>query len=250
MQERLYSTLSSCPGVTTFVVAMAVISDLYFEMQKARPLARDLVLGEVTLLVEPVNNLGDALLDRLLVGLDGDLGVVGGLVRGRDASKLLDLTGAGLLVETLGVTLLSDLERHVDVDLDKGDGLVAALGGLGVQLTGDLAIGLVGGDEGGDGDGGGVSKELGDLGDAADVLVTVGLGKAKILVEAEADVVAVETVGGDAQVEEVLLESSGDGRLARSRETGQPDGETSLAAELVALTAGERRVPGDVAGRC
>lgn len=145
------------------MVAMAVISDLYFEMQKARRLAGDLVLGEVALVVEPVNNLGDTLLDRLLVGLDGDLGVLGGLVRGRDASELLDLTGAGLLVEALGVTLLGDLEGHVDVDLDKGDGLVAVLGGLGVQLAGDVAVGLVGGDEGGDGDGGGVGEELGDL---------------------------------------------------------------------------------------
>lgn len=48
-------------------------------------------------------------------------------------------------------------------------------------------------------------------------------------------------------MEEVLLEGGGDGRLARGREARQPDGEASLAAELVALAAGEGRVPGDVA---
>lgn len=98
------------------------------------------------------------------MGLDGDFGLGGLLVGSGDAGKLLDLTGAGLLVETLGVALLGDLERHVDIDLDEGDGLIGAAGGDGgVQLTGRVAVGAVGGDKGGDGDGGGVGKELGDL---------------------------------------------------------------------------------------
>ncbi|KAJ3504335.1 hypothetical protein NM208_g16352 [Fusarium decemcellulare] len=196
---------------------MAVISDLYFGNNAKRthicPSIVDLVLGEVSLFVEPVDDLGDTLFDRLLVGLDGDLGAFGLLVRGRDASELLDLTSAGLLVEALGVTLLSDLEGNVDEDLDKRDSLVTTLVGLGVQLTGDLTV-------------------------------------SSVLVEAEADVVAVETVGGDAEVEEVLLEGSSDSGLARGRKAGEPDGEAALTTELVALTAGEGRVPGDVAGSC
>lgn len=204
-------------------------------------------LLEVALLGQPVDDLGNALLDRVLVGLDGDLGVLGLLVGGGDAGEVLDLTGAGLLVEALGVTLLSDLEGHVNVDLDKGDGLIVALARLGVQLAGDVAVCPVGRDEGGDGDGGRVGEELGDFGDAADVLVAVLLGEAEVLVEAEADVVAVETVGGDAKVQQVLLEGRGHGGLARGRETGQPDGKTALATGLVALTARKRRVPGDVA---
>lgn len=83
--------------------------------------------------------------------------------------------------------------------------------------------------------------------DTADVLVTALLVKAKILVQAEADVVAVETVGGETLLQKVLLESSGDGRLARGGETGEPDGGTLLLAELATLLAGETSVPGDVA---
>lgn len=49
-------------------------------------------------------------------------------------------------------------------------------------------------------------------------------------------------------MQEVLLEGCGDGGLARGREAGEPDGQALLAAELVALFARERRVPGDVAG--
>lgn len=50
--------------------------------------------------------------------------------------------------------------------------------------------------------------------DTADVLVTALLIEAKILVETEADVVTVETVGSKTLLEKVLLESSGNGRLA------------------------------------
>jgi hypothetical protein len=150
------------------------------------------------------------------------------------------------------------------VALDEGDGLVVALG-LGVQVAGKVTVCAEGGDEGGDGDGGGVSEELGDLdfcqlesksrrearepylGNAADVLDAVLVGEAKVLVEAEADVVTVEAVGVDAEVEEVLLESGGDGGLAGAGETGHPDGETTLAVELIALLAREGRVPVDVA---
>ncbi len=45
----------------------------------------------------------------------------------------------------------------------------------------------------------------------------------------------------------MLLEGGGDGRLARGGQTGEPDGEATLLAELVALGALEGRVPGDVA---
>lgn len=182
------------------------------------------------------------------MGLDGDLGLGRLLVRCRDACEVLDLTSASLLVQALGVTLLGDLERDVDKDLDEGNGLIFAAGGLAVQVTGEVAVRPVGGDEGGDGNGGRVSEELGDLADAADVLVAVLFAEAEVLVEAEADVVAVEAVRGEAKVDEVLFEGCGDGGLARGREARQPDGEATLAARLVALAAREGRVPGDVAG--
>ena len=119
---------------------------------------------DVALVGEPLCDLGDALLDGVLVGLDGNFRAGGLLVRGGDAGEFLDLTGAGLFVQALGVALLGDLEGHVDVDLDKGDGLVGAAGGHGgVQGAGRVAVGAVRRDEGGDGDGGRVCKELGDL---------------------------------------------------------------------------------------
>lgn len=121
-------------------------------------LALDVALGD-----EPVCDLRNALLNRVLMRLDCNLSVDRLLIRSRDASELLDLASTSLLVKTLGVTLLGNLEGHVDKDLNKGNRLVAVLLRLGVQLTSKIAVGAVGRDEGGDCDGGGVGEELGDL---------------------------------------------------------------------------------------
>ena len=85
------------------------------------------------------------------------------------------------------------------------------------------------------------------LGDTPDVLLSVLGREAKVLVQAEPDVVAIESVGLETKVEEVLLESNGDGGLARGRETSEPDGGTLLLAEVGALLTGKTRVPCDVA---
>lgn len=178
---------------------------------------------DVTLVRQPLDNLSNALLDSVFICLNCDFRVRRSLVGGRDAGKLFDFAGASLFVQALGITLLSNLERDVDKDLDERDGLVvvgAGGGGGSMQGAGRVAVGAVGRDEGGNGNGGGVGKQLGNLGDAADVFVAVSLGEAQVLVEAEADVVAVEAVGGDAEVEEVLLEGCCDGGLAGCREAG------------------------------
>lgn len=126
------------------------------------PLVLNLTL-DVALGNKPVCDLRNALLNRVLMRLDCNLSINRLLVRSRDASELLDLARTSLLVKTLGIALLGNLERHVDKDLDKGDGLVAVLLRLGVQLTSKIAVGAVRRDEGGDCDGGGVGEELRDL---------------------------------------------------------------------------------------
>ena len=91
-----------------------------------------------------------------------DLCVLRSLVRSADTSELLDLARASLLVQTLGVALLGLLDGDVNEDLDEGERSLAVLGVV-VEVTGDLTVGLVGRDEGGEGDGGAVSEELGNL---------------------------------------------------------------------------------------
>lgn len=122
---------------------------------------RNLLLQEA-LLLQVVGNDLDGLLNAGLLAVDVDLRLLGSLVRRADASELLDLAGTGLLVETLGVALLSLLDGDVDENLDEGERRLAVLGVV-VEVTGDLAVGLVGRDEGGKGNGGAVGEELGDL---------------------------------------------------------------------------------------
>lgn len=132
------------------------------------------------------------------------------LIRSRDTSELLNNTLASLLVQTLGVTLLGHLNGDINIDLDERQtGLLAGGGNL-VQLTGSVTIFAVGRDEGSNGDGVGVREQLGDLGNAADVLVAIGLAESKVLVQSEADVVAVQAVGVNAAVaDELVLELDG-----------------------------------------
>ena len=94
----------------------------------------------------------------------------------------------------------------------------------------------------------GIGEQFCDFGDAADVFGAVGRGEAEVLIEAEADVVAIEAVGGEGVLEEVLFEGGGDGGFAGGGEAGEPDCEAGLAAEGGAFRVREGGVPCYVAG--
>lgn len=85
------------------------------------------------------------------------------------------------------------------------------------------------------------------LSNPADVLFSVLRRESEVLVQTKSHIVAVESVGLQTKVEEVLLEGNGNGGLARSREPGKPDGAALLLAKVAAFGASEACVPGDVA---
>jgi len=93
-----------------------------------------------------------------------DLRILWCLVWRTDSRKLLDLACSCLLVQALGVTLLGDLDRYINVNFDEFEGRVAGRAAVSsVEVTGDLAVCSVRRDEGGDGDGGRVCEEFGNL---------------------------------------------------------------------------------------
>ena len=197
----------------------------------------DLLGLEQTLLLEVLGDDDHGLLDTRLLRVDVNLRVLRSLVRCTDASKVLDYAGSRLLVQALRVALLSLLDRNIDKDLDEGQRSLSVRS-LRVHLPRRLAVSLVRRDEARQGQSGAVGEQLGHLADAADVLVARLFVKAQVLVQAEADVVAIQAVGCETQVQQVLLEGCGDGGLARGGEAGEPDGGTLLLAEGVALGAG------------
>src|SRR5690606_18523128 len=112
-----------------------------------------------------------------------------------------------------------------------------------------VAVGPVGADKAGQGDHPGIHEELGDLADATDVLVAILGGKAQVLVDAEADVVAVEAVGDLAHLVQGAFQGHRDGALAAAGETGKPEGRGFLVEQAVAVGAGDLAVvPVDVGG--
>lgn len=84
------------------------------------------------------------------------------LVRSTNTCELLNLASSCLLVETLRIALLCLLYGNVDEDLDEGQWGVG-VDRIGVELAGELTVGFVGRDEGGEGDCCGVGEEFGDL---------------------------------------------------------------------------------------
>lgn len=223
--------------------------------QNPKPsLKTNLVLSsrQVTLRVKVLNNLLNSINNRQIDILNVNLGLLRSLVRSRDTSEILNDTSTSLLVQSLGVTLLSNLNGNINVHLDERQTGLLTRGGDLVQSAGGVTVLLVGGDERGNGDRGGISEELSDLSDTADVLVTVSLAESEVLVQSETDVVAIEAVGVDAAVaDELLLELDGESGLSGGAEAGKPDCETLLVAEGGALGAGDARgVEGDVAAGC
>jgi len=109
-----------------------------------------------------------------------------GLIRVRDTGELGDDTSAGLGIETFDITTLTDLKRGADV------ALVELESSLLVNLLSEVSVRGVWADEGDKDDLTGEAEELGDLGDTADVLGTVLLGEAKVLVQTSSDDISIE----------------------------------------------------------
>lgn len=171
------------------------------------------LVAEKTLLFEVLGDDNNGLLDTSLLGVDVNLRLLRCLVRCADTSEILDYTGPGLLVKTLGISLLGLLNRNINKDLDeRQSGL--AVGSVLVHLPRLLAIGLVRADERSQRQARRIGKQLGHLTDTADVLVSGLLVESEILVQAETHIVTVQTVGAEALLEKVLLECCGDGGLS------------------------------------
>ena len=94
-----------------------------------------------------------------------DLSLLRGFVRGGNTREILDLAFPRFGVETLRVTLLDDGKGRVDVDLDEGD----RRGMLLVERSGEVTVGLVGRDEGGEGERAGEGEEEGDFAYSSDL---------------------------------------------------------------------------------
>jgi hypothetical protein len=179
------------------------------------------VAAEDALVVHVLDHEGGGLVDGHSTGVDVEVGALGGLIGVRDTSELGDNAGASLGVESLDVTTFANLEGGGDV------AFVEVKTSFFVEGLGEIAVLRVGADEGDKDDLAGHVEELGDFGNAADVLGTVLRGETEALVEASADNVAVKDehlVGIADLLVEGLLEGLGEGGLSSAGEASEPVG--------------------------
>jgi len=127
------------------------------------------------------------------------------LIRRADTSKLLDNPLTSLLIKSLRITLLRNLNRNINVDLNERKTGIFTGGRSLVKSTSRVPILLVRGNERSNSDTSAISEELGDFTDTTNVLVTVILAESEILVQTETDVVTVQTVGVDIAGKQLTL---------------------------------------------
>jgi len=166
------------------------------------------LVSEDLLLLHVSHNEGNRLVEGHFTSVDVEVTVGWGLVWVRDTSEVLDLTGTGLLVETLNISLLANLEGGGDVALEELE--VASS----VESLGGISVLGVWGDEGDEDDDASHVEELGDLSNSADVFLSVLLREAEALVEASTDNITIEdeALGGvTSDSVNVLLEGLGKG---------------------------------------
>jgi hypothetical protein len=114
--------------------------------------------------LEPSDDINNTLLNALLSSVNGDFGVLRRLIGGADTRELLDLARPCLLVQAFRIALLGHLDRHLDVYFDERDRLVRRpRRGRGVDFARQFPVRFERGDEGCQGDCGGVCEELCDL---------------------------------------------------------------------------------------
>ncbi len=186
-------------------------------------------------------DLDGGLLWRTLGGVDHQFGLLGRLVGIVDAGKALDLSGAGFFVEPLGIALFTNRQGRVAENLEE----VARPH----RLPSDVAIFQIGADERGEGNDSGIHKQLAHLADAADVFLAIFGTEAQILVQAVANVVAVQHISQVATLNQGVLQGVCNGALARPAQPGKPDERPVLIKKRLArLPPYMAFVPRDVRG--
>lgn len=101
-----------------------------------------------------LENVGNGLVEGQLTSVDLEVKIWRSFVGVADTGEVGDLTGTGLLVETLDVAGFADLEGGADV------ALIELESGVTVDLLGLVAVLSVGGNEGDEDDDSGHVEEL------------------------------------------------------------------------------------------
>lgn len=126
---------------------------------------------------EVVHDLINSGLDILISSLEEELGLLRGLVRIRDTSEARDDSSSSLLIKSLNISRFTHFQRSGNMSLEELESVLL------VDVSNEISISGVGGDEGGEGDLSALVEELGDLSDSSDVLSSIFSREAEVLVK-------------------------------------------------------------------
>lgn len=99
------------------------------------------------------------------------------------------------------------------------------------------------------GEGGEKKEHQTHLRNPSNILPAIFLTESQILIQPESNIVPIQPVRRQPQMQKVLLERGGNGRLPTRREAREPQCAALLAAETPAVIMRERGVPGYVSVR-
>ena len=156
------------------------------------------------------------------------------LERRAHARELLDFAPARLGIQALHVALLAHFQRRGHVHFQKV---------FRPDDTGSHAPQrVVRTDESGKRDDARVHEQLAHLGDAPDVLHPVRLREAQVIVDAAADIVAVQNAAKQAAPLQLALHGDGHSALARSAQAREPHHHTALPQQRFLVPARQHPV--------
>lgn len=149
------------------------------------------------------------------------------LIGGVDPRKVPDLPITCAPIQAFGVTLLTGGKRSIDKYLDE----VVCLH----TLPYDIAVDAKGGDEGRQRDHARIDEQPRHLPDAANVLDPVLVGKTEVAVQAMAHVIAIKQIRALTHRMQFFLHQAGNGGLARTAQTREPEQACSVAIETLTM---------------
>lgn len=144
---------------------------------------------------------------------------------GGDSRKILDLTGTSALVESFYIACFTNLQGRVQEDLNEVF-LPNDAAGQGTDLVG-------GANKGADGDHAGFDQQLGDFGDAPDVLEPVVFAESQVVVDAGSYVIPIQDLAKEPVKKEFLLQVGSQGGFSRPGKSGEPDHFGALPQDLL-----------------
>jgi hypothetical protein len=171
--------------------------------------------------------------DRGIFGIEDQIGVLRWFEGSVLAGEVLDFATGSLGIESFDVTLFARLVAGLDIHLEE----------IRIEETaGQITQVTARGDGGNEGDDPLGHEDFGGFRDAPDIFQAILIGEAEVGIEPGAEVVAIENGGETTLLVENPFRRVGEGGLAGTRESVEPNDDAMLAEKFFLILAAQEAV--------